>query len=110
MKPVQFFMAFALWVVMIGCTGVKSVSRGLENESYLEFTGDPAAYSGGVQVTINDTIHFTATITKTRASVSIPKYAVKPGKQWVSVRYNDKLIFSKQLFLSTQETRIIELP
>lgn len=94
-----------------GCTGVKSLSSGLENESFLEFIGEPRKYPDGVSVTIDDKSAFTAEINKgvvgrQRGNV----YAISTGVHLLTVSYRDNVIYRKQLFVSAQETKKIILP
>ena len=37
-------------------------------------------------------------------------YAVSTGRRKINVTYNGKVIYSKEIFVSTQETKIITLP
>lgn len=110
MKKVLVAITMGL-LILSGCTGVKSLSSGLENESFLEFVGEPAKYSGGVSVTIDDKSAFTAEINKgvvgrQRGNV----YAISTGVHLLTVSYRDNVIYRKQLFVSAQETKKIILP
>lgn len=110
MKKIIFLFTISL-IVLAGCTGVKTVSTGLENESFLVFIGKPGNYSGGVDVTIDDKSTFKAEVVKDHADR--PKgnvYAISTGKHVVTVSYNDNVIFKKQIFVSAQETKRIMLP
>ena len=96
--------------VLSGCTGVKTLSTGLENEAYLEFVGNPGNYSGGITVTIDDKTTFTANVNKDRANRPKGKvYAISTGNHTVSVSYQGTVIYSKQIFVSAQETKRISL-
>ncbi len=101
-----------IWLLVItGCTGVKTLSKGLENESYIEIIGKPGIYSGGVDVTIDETTSFKTKVNKGKAQR--PKgnvYAISTGKHVVTVKYNNEIIYSKQIFVSSQETKQIVLP
>ncbi len=110
MKKILFIMAFGL-ILITGCTGVKTLSKGLENEAFLEFIGNPSTYKGGVDVNVDDKNIFKATVNKDHADR--PKgnvYAISPGTHIISVTYNSNVIFKKQIFVSTQETKKIMLP
>jgi len=37
-------------------------------------------------------------------------YAISTGKHVISVYYNDKVIYQKQIFISAQETKKVLLP
>jgi hypothetical protein len=110
MKNSVFILAIGL-LIITGCTGVKTVTKGLENQSFIEFIGNPGEYSGGVDVTIDETTTFKAEVNKTNAKR--PKgsvYAVSTGKHVITVKYNNEVIYSKQIFVSAQETKQIVLP
>jgi hypothetical protein len=44
MKIIHSILVLCL-ILLTACTGVKTISTGLENESFLEFTGNPAIYT-----------------------------------------------------------------
>jgi hypothetical protein len=98
--------------LLSGCTGVKTLSTGLENEAFLEFIGTPNKYiDKTVAVTLDDYNTFLATVKKDHDKR--PKgevYAISTGKHTVSVSYNDQIIYQKQIFVSAQETKKIILP
>jgi hypothetical protein len=110
MKKILFIIAIGL-VVLTGCTGVKTLSTGLENEAFLEFIGKPSNYSGGVDINIDEKSTFKAKVNKDHADR--PKgevYAISTGVHVVTVSYNNIVIFKKQIFVSAQETKKIILP
>lgn len=110
-------MKKALFILVIGflflasCGGIKTASYGLENESFLEFIGNPSNYSGGVDVLIDDNTSFKAQVVKDKkGKMRGNVYAISTGTHLVSVSYNNKVIFKKQIFISTQESKKIVLP
>lgn len=110
MKKILFIIAIGLTFIT-GCTGVKTLSTGLENESFLEFIGNSSDYNGGVDVNIDDKTSFKAEVNKDHADR--PKgsvYAISTGKHIVTVSFNNNVIFKKQIFISAQETKKIMLP
>lgn len=110
MKKIFFVIAICL-IFLTGCTGVKTLSTGLENESFLEFIGNPSNYTGGVVVNIDDKSTFTADVNKDHADRPKGKvYAISTGKHTITVSYNNNVIFKKQIFVSAQETKKIMLP
>jgi hypothetical protein len=110
MNRLYLILAIGL-MVLAGCTGIKTSSRGVDNQAYLEFIGDPKLYEGGVDVNLNDQKTFKAEVNKEQ---QVPAkgnvYSINPGNILVSVSYNGKLLYKQQIFLSAQETRIIKLP
>jgi hypothetical protein len=109
MKKYFGFIAIVL-IFLTGCTGVKTVTSGLADEAFLEFVGDPSQYDE-VLVTVDEDIEFKAEVNKPNANR--PKgevYAISPGSHIVSVSSNGEVVFRKKIYISTQETRKIELP
>jgi len=110
MKKIIFVLTIGL-MFLTGCTGVKTISTGLENESFLEFLGKPSDYSGGVNVNIDNKNTFKAQVNKNHANR--PKgtvYAISTGTHTITVSYANSVIFKKQIFVSAQETKKILLP
>src|ERR1035437_10216163 len=98
-------------ILLTGCGGIKTSSSGLEKESFLEFIGNPNSYSGGVDVSVDNKPMFKAEVFNDKADrVKGKVYAISTGQHIVSVTYKNNLIFNKQIFLSTQETKKILLP
>ena len=95
----------------MSCTGVKTVSTGLGNESFLNFVGTPKNYQGGIDVNIDDKNTFKAEVNKD--FTNRPKgnvYSISNGTHVVTVLYNNKVLYKQQIFISSQETKKIELP
>ncbi|MDD2278318.1 MAG: hypothetical protein PHD06_01150 [Bacteroidales bacterium] len=110
MKKLIFILSISM-LVLASCTGVKTVTSGLENEAFLEFIANPDNYKGGVEVLVDDNITFRAEVNKDHADR--PKgnvYAISTGKHILVVKYNDNIIFKKQIFVSAQETKKVMLP
>ena len=110
MKNLLYIMAIGL-LIMTSCTGVKTASKGLEDECFLELIGNPKDYIDGVQVTIDQKTTFNAEVIKGTAKRPKGKvYAISPGKHSIEVKYKNELIWAKQIFVSAQETKQIVLP
>lgn len=110
MKKLLFILASTL-LMLSGCTGVKTATKGLENQSFIEFVSEPAVYMGGVDVNIDDNKTFRADVITSKTKR--PKgtvYAISPGKHTITVTYNKAIIYKKQIFVSSQETKTIILP
>lgn len=98
-------------LLLTACTGVKTASRGLENESYLMFVGNPDNYAGGVEVTLDDKTNFIAEVDNDRPGNMKGKvYAIATGKHVLTVVYKNDVLVKKQIFVSAQETKKIILP
>jgi hypothetical protein len=110
MKNIIYTIAIGL-IFFTGCTGLKTTSTGLENEAFLEFIGTPSNYIGGVDVNIDDKNTFKGEVNKDHADRPKGKvYAISTGNHLITVSYNSKVIFKKQIFVSSQETKKIMLP
>jgi hypothetical protein len=110
MKNILLVIAIGL-TMLTGCTGVKNISTTLENQSFLEFVGNPRTYVGGVDVTIDEQTTFKAEVNKDHADRPKGKvYALSTGTHVVVVAYGNQVIYKKQIFISAQETRKILLP
>ncbi len=110
MKKAALFL-FILCTVAAGCGGIKTAATGLENKSFLVFTGTPGDYSGGVEVTVDGSNSFTAQVHKDLpGKIKGEVYAISTGTYTVSVSYKGNLLVEKQIFVSAQETKKIVLP
>ncbi|MDR1632315.1 MAG: hypothetical protein LBR97_05500 [Dysgonamonadaceae bacterium] len=120
MKKLICLLAIVLFI-LTSCKvgeGSLSTSRGLENESFLEFVGTASNYLGGVDVDIDGKTTFKAKVHNESDGNSItPKgdrfkgeiYAISTGTHTVTVSYNSTTIYRKQIFVSAQETKKIVL-
>jgi hypothetical protein len=110
MKKITTVLVFFL-VLLTACGGIKSTSKGLENESYLEFVSQSQIYPDGVSVTVDNTLNFKADVYKDKTDRTKGKvYAISVGAHTISVSYNNQLLYNKKIFISTQETKYILLP
>ena len=115
MKPKVFFILLALTSLLVGCKTNFPVAQqsGKEDMAYLVFVGPRQTYGNGsklVQVDI-DGNQFEAKVVKPKtANRKGTQYGVATGRRNVTVKFNNQIIYQKQLFLSSQETKIISLP
>ncbi|MDR2064684.1 MAG: lipoprotein [Prevotellaceae bacterium] len=110
MKKILLVAITSLFLLS-GCTGVRTLSKGLENEAFLEFVGTPQKYIGGITVTVDDNNTFNAKVKKQHTDRPKGKvYAISTGKHSISVAYKNQIIYQKQIFISAQETKQIILP
>lgn len=107
----KVLILFVSFLLLTSCGGIKTSSTGLESESFLEFIGNPSDYSGGVDVLINDKISFKADVVKDKkGKMRGNVYAISTGTHTVQVSYKNNVIFKKQIFIMSQETKKIVLP
>jgi len=110
MKKILSILAIGL-LLLNACTGVKTVSSGLENESFLEIIGNPDNYKGGVEVNLDDKNTFNAEVGNDHVGrVEGKVYAISTGKHTVTISYKNNVIIKKQIFVSAQETKKLLLP
>ena len=115
MKKGISLLLFALAVLFVGCKVNYPVAQqsGKEDMAYLIFVGPAQTYGNGsklVQVDV-DGNKFDAKVVKPKtANRKGTQYGVGTGRRNITVSFNGKNIYQKQLFLSSQETKIINLP
>ena len=99
---------FLMWGCSVGRT---TEAKGLENESYLQLVQGQEKYPEGVEVYVDDLTPFLAQVNKVNdRTVKGNVYTVKSGTRRVKVVYKNKTLFDKQVVLSSQQTRQIQLP
>lgn len=107
----KYYLVLLTAIALSSCGGIKTASSGLDNEAYLEFIGKPNDYYDGLNVSVDEKINFTAQVNKDKSTkVKGKAYAISTGTHVVSVSYKNKLLYKKQIFISSQETKKIILP
>lgn len=115
MKTKILITLFAIVCLLVGCKSSFPVAQqsGKEDMAYLVFVGPKDTYGNGsklVQVDVDGT-QFDAKVVKPKtANRKGTQYGVATGRRNVTVKFNGNTVYSKQLFLSSQETKIITLP
>ncbi|MBR4572658.1 MAG: hypothetical protein IKO28_04495 [Prevotella sp.] len=115
MKKNLFFVIMASVLMLTGCKTSFPVPQqsGKEDMAYLVFVGPKSTYGNGlhpVQVDVDGT-KFDAKVVKPKtANRKGVQYGVAPGTRNITVKFNNNLVYNKKLFLSSQETKIINLP
>ncbi len=90
--------------------GSYSQERGLPDQAYLLFVANES-YDGEVQVTIDNHTTFNAKVLKEKkGTIKGNTYAIAKGKRSLKVSYNGNVIYEKEIFVSAQETKKIQLP
>lgn len=98
-----------LIILWTGCqVGRTSVTTGMSDQAFLAFTADRSCT---VEVTVDGKTHFNAAVSPESVhQVKGVMYAIKPGRRLVVVKEGDKTVYRKEIFLSSQETKTIQLP
>ena len=115
MKRKVLFILFVITCILVGCKVNYPVAQqsGKEDIAYLIFVGPKEVYGNGsktVQVDVDGT-HFDAKVVKPKtANRKGTQYGVATGRRSITVKFNGQTVYQKQLFLSSQETKIINLP
>lgn len=115
MKARVFIMLMAIAGLFVSSKSNFPVAQqsGKEDMAYLVFVGPRQTYGNGsklVQVDV-DGNKFDAKVVKPKtANRKGTQYGVATGRKNVTVRFEGQTIYQKQLFLSSQETKIITLP
>lgn len=115
MKKRLLFAMLTFACILAGCKSSFPVAQqsGKEDMAYLVFVGPRATYGNGskpVQVDVDGT-KFDAKVVKPKtANRKGTQYGVATGRRKITVKFEGATIYSKELFLSSQETKIITLP
>lgn len=90
--------------------GSYSQERGLPDQAYLYFVANQN-YEGEIQVSIDNNTSFNAKVIKEKkGTIKRDIYAIAKGKRKIKVSYNGNIIYEREVFVSAQETKKIELP
>lgn len=111
MKSKLLFIA--LVALLTGCKANYPVAQqtGKEDIAYLLFVSGKEYTGKVVEVEIDGTTCFDAKVVKARKSNRRgTQYGVSTGRKSVVVRCNGRTLYSKHIFLSSQETKQILLP
>ena len=115
MKKNLLSALLAITCFLVGCKTSFPVAQqtGKEDMAYLVFVGPRQTYGNGsklVQVDVDGT-KFDAKVVKPKtANRKGTQYGVATGNRQITVKFNGETIYSKRLFLSSQETKVINLP
>lgn len=112
MKKHIWFLVISVFILSSCSVGRTTESRGLENEAYLQFvSGTTISYKDGVDVSIDNNTFFKAKVNKVKATTAKgDTYVIKSGKRHLKVDYNGQTVYEKEIIVSTQETKRIQLP
>ena len=115
MKTKILLLTMAIACILVGCKSSFPVAQqsGKEDMAYLVFVGPLDKYGNGaypVQVDIDGT-KFDAKVIKPKVSNRKGfQYGVGLGNRHLKVTFRGETVYEKQIFLSTQETKVINLP
>ena len=110
----KFILLAAFSVIMTACgVGTYSIQSGVEDASYISFTDDSKQ---DIVVTVDNNTYNVKTV-KAKAyksgrnikQTALNTIKLTPGQHNVSVKIKGNEVYSHKVFLSTGETKIIEL-
>lgn len=111
MKSKLLFIA--LVALLVGCKANYPVAQqsGKEDIAYLLFVSGKEYTGKTVTVNIDGTTRFDAKVVKARkANRRGTQYGIGTGRKSITVTYDGRTLYNKQIFLSNQETKQILLP
>tara|TARA_B100000780_G_scaffold248993_1_gene194548 strand:- start:1098 stop:1442 length:345 start_codon:yes stop_codon:yes gene_type:complete len=98
------------------CDSTKSIASGVENQAFLIFYGPAEThnkYPDGVEVILDGKTRFNAVVHKNVSSTLYKNkrmYGISTGRHDISIKHNNKLLYTKQIFITSQQTKKIVLP
>lgn len=109
----NFLILLTLPVLLMACRAHYPVAQqsGKEDMAYLLFVS-PKEHSGdNVQVVIDDKTNFTAKVVKARkANRRGTQYGISTGRHKITVSHKGQILYQKEIFVSSQEVKQINLP
>ncbi len=106
-------LIIAFCSLLFGCKANYPVAQqsGKEDIAYLLFVSGKEYTGKKVSVDIDGTTQFEAKVVKAKkANRRGTQYGVGTGRKSITVKYEGKTLYNKQIFLSSQETKQILLP
>lgn len=104
-----FFLGFV--AMLVACKGPVEMQSGREDMAYLVFTSPSVYWNKVVDVSIDGGTTFEAKVVKTkRSNYWGRQYGIATGRRKLKVSYKGETIYQKEIFVSSQETKVITLP
>ncbi len=115
MKFRLLFCIYAIASIIVSCKSSFPVAQqsGKDDMAYLVFVGPRQTYGNGskvIQVDVDGKVFEAKVVKPKTANRKGTQYGVATGRRNVTVKFNGQTVYQKQLFLSSQETKIITLP
>ena len=113
MKRIAFLTAIIVCLCLTACkTGSFSSTGGQEDIAYIFITSGTEMAGKKVMVKVDNNAPFEAQVQKTEQNTEKHNgklHAIMPGRRFLVVTYNGKTVYSKEIFLSSQQTKSIVL-
>lgn len=109
MKKILIFSV--LICLFAGCKAPIAMQSGREDMAYLVFVSPKTYWNKEVNVSIDNETNFSAKVVKAKRSNRWGRqYGISTGRRNLKVSYEGTVIYQKEIFVSTQETKVITLP
>lgn len=112
MKKLLFLLTTCV-LFLTGCkTGVYTAEYGKEDVAYVSLVSSDALANKDVVVTVDNTTTFTAHVQKAKQSTEKHNgklHAIKPGTRHLKITYKGNVVYEKDIFVSSQQTKLINL-
>lgn len=109
MKKVLIFCS--LIGLFVSCKAPVAMQSGREDIAYLVFVSPKTYWNKKVDVSIDNQTNFEAKVVKTkRSNFWGRQYGISTGRRNLKVSHNGTIIYQKEIFVSSQETKVITLP
>lgn len=112
MKKLLIICCLSLLALASCKTGVYTAEYGKEDVAYISLVSSDKMANKDVLVYIDNETQFTAHVQKAKQSTEKHNgklFAIKPGKRHMKVVYNGNVIYEKEIFVSSQQTKLINL-
>jgi hypothetical protein len=109
----KLIFALGLVLLLCGCRAHYPVEQqsGKDDIAYLLFVSQKDYANKHVTVSLDGENTFEAKVVKAKDSYRKgTSYAIATGRRKINVEYKGNSIYNKEIFVSTQETKIITLP
>ncbi len=110
---IKILFTLGLILLLSGCRANYPVAQqsGKDDVAYLLFVSPKEYANKYVTVSIDNANTFEAKVVKSRNSYTKgSSYSIATGRRAINVEYKGRSIYNKEIFVSTQETKIITLP
>lgn len=107
----KLFICSILICLFVGCKAPIAMQSGREDIAYLVFVSPKTYWNKEVNVSIDNETNFEAKVVKAKRSNRWGRqYGISTGRRNIKVSYEGKTIYQKEIFVSSQETKVITLP
>lgn len=111
MRKKLFLILSVLLVIMAACKAPVSREYGKEDVAYLLFVTRGQYKGSQVNVNLDNGTSFKAdVVTSKKANRKGISYQVATGRRHIQVSYQGQTLYDRDVLLSTQETKVIDLP